>query len=133
VETTLTIAADGLETSRASTITGAAALARAVTGRDEAKRVTAATLDTDADSTSEIDSGYAYDQAGHLTKQWGSGYDGSAANNATYTYSTTSGLKTADNLRLASVGTAGTITGAYTYTSAGRLVSRVKLFGHPPE
>jgi RHS repeat-associated protein len=107
VETTLTVAADGFEASRASAITGATALARAVTTRDDAKRVTAASLDTDSDSTSEIDSGYAYDLAGHLTGQWGTGYDASAASTPAYTYSATNGLKTAEDLRLLSVGNSG--------------------------
>jgi RHS repeat-associated protein len=121
VATTINVAADGLETTRASTITGGTALVRAVTTRDNAKRVTASTLDTDADSASEIDSGYAYDTAGHLKRQWGTGYASGASSTDAYTYSGTSGLKTADNLQLASVGTAGTISGAYTYTDAGRL------------
>jgi RHS repeat-associated protein len=88
----------------------------------------------DADGTSEIASGYVYDEAGRLSGQWGtgtwdgsgaegSGYLGTASAAPAYTYSTTSGLKITDNLRLASLGTAGTISAAYTYTDAGRLAT----------
>ena len=41
-----TIAADGFETSRASTVAGGSTLNRTVTARDDAKRLTAATLAT---------------------------------------------------------------------------------------
>ena len=53
----------------------------------------------------------------------GSGYLATAATTQAYTYSTTTGLKTAENLQLQSVGTAGVISSSYTYTTAGRLLT----------
>jgi RHS repeat-associated protein len=64
-----------------------------------------------------------------VTGQAGSGYLASAydAQNPTYTYSTTSGLKIEDDLRLAYVGpqgeAAGPISATYTYTDSGRLAT----------
>ncbi len=100
--TIVTVGADGLETTRASTISGAASpLSRAVVTRDDAKRVTKATLST---GTAVLESEYLFDQKGHLTKQWGAGFDGSASGTQAYTYSTESGLKTNEDLRLLAVG-----------------------------
>ncbi|MBU2604254.1 MAG: cell wall-binding repeat-containing protein [Actinobacteria bacterium] len=130
VQTTLTVAADGYETSRASVIASSPQLptiTRMVGSRDAAQRPTSATTQTGA-STS-ISAQYSYDTAGRLKRQWGptgtagSGYLAGAATTDAYTYSATTGLKTGENLRLQSVGTAGAITASYTYTTAGRLAT----------
>jgi RHS repeat-associated protein len=127
--TTLTIGADGLEASRASTITSSPQVpdvTRSITTRDDAKRVTKASLQT---GTSRfIYSQYAFDSAGRIQKQWGtsgggSGYTAAAETTTAYTYDSASGLKTADNLQLISVGTAGVISSSYTYTASGRLAT----------
>ncbi len=123
VATTLTVGSDGLEASRTSDIEGAAQdLTRTIdptTGRDFAKRVTEATLQT---GSASLQAQYAYDEAGRIIRQWGndsadgSGYlDDAATGNPTYTYHATSGLKTGDNLQLQSVGAAGAISSSYTY------------------
>lgn len=69
---------------------------------------------------------YLFDSAGRLQRQWGatgggSGYTADAESTSAYTYDAENGLKTADNIRLASVGTVGPIVSSYTYTSDGRL------------
>jgi RHS repeat-associated protein len=128
VSTTLTVGPDGLEVSRASTITSSPQVpnvTRSITTRDSAKRVTKATLQTD--TSQYVYSQYGFDSAGRIIKQWGqdsgagSGYLSGASSTTAYTYDATSGLKTADNLQLQSVGTAGVITGSYSYTTNGRL------------
>jgi RHS repeat-associated protein len=101
------VAADGLETTRASVIAGGTPLGRTVTARDDARRLTQATLNTDTDPESELDAQYAYDSTGHLVRQWGSGFAEEASGTQAYTYSTQSGLKTAEDLYLQSVGSAG--------------------------
>ncbi len=109
-ETELKVGADGLAYQWTGTISGASTVTRAVdplTGRDDAKRVTAATL---AMGPAPLAAHYLYDQAGHLTHQWGSGYapaDGEgpgAEGTQAYVYSTTSGLKTGEDIRLLAVG-----------------------------
>ncbi len=109
-ETELKVGADGLAYQWTSTISGASTVTRAVdplTGRDDAKRVTAATL---AMGPAPLAAHYLYDQAGHLTHQWGSGYapadgeDPGAEGTQAYVYSTTSGLKTGEDIRLLAVG-----------------------------
>ncbi len=113
--------ADGLETSRASTVSGGTAFTRTVNTRDDAKRLTKATLTTGSGS---LDSNYLFDQKGHLTHQWGSGFasvgadglgDPGAQGTQAYTYSTESGLKTAEDLRLLAVG--GTVNAPETTTT----------------
>jgi len=130
VQTTLTVAADGYETSRASEIDSNPALptiTRTVGPRDAAHRLTEATTQT-GPSTS-IFAQYLYDSAGRLKRQWGptgvagSGYLAGATTTDAYTYHPTTGLKTGENLRLQSVGTAGVLTASYTYTTAGRLAT----------
>ncbi len=130
ISTTLTIGADGLEASRASTITSSPQVpnvTRSITTRDSAKRVTKATLQTDA--SRYLYSQYLFDSAGRIQRQWGpdsgagSGYLSTASSTNAYTYDATSGLKTADNLQLQSVVTAGAISSTYTYTPNGRLAS----------
>ena len=129
VQTVQTTAADGYESSRASTVTNGPSLTRAINSRDNAKRVTKATLA--AGQPTSIFSQFSYDAAGHMTKQWGpdtgdgSGFLAAASTTNAYTYSTTTGLKTADNLQLQSVGTAGPISNSYAYDSYGRLQSAV--------
>jgi YD repeat-containing protein len=71
VSTTLTIGADGLESSRASQIAGSPPVSdvtRTVDARDDAKRLTQATLNT---GSANIYAQYEYDSAGHLERQWG--------------------------------------------------------------
>lgn len=132
VSTTLTIGADGYEASRTSSVTSSPQipdLTRSIdpaTGRDDGKRVTRATLQTD--TSCYIYAQYGYDSAGRIIRQWGpdsgdgSGYlEAARTGDPTYTYNATSGLKTADSLQLQSVGTAGAITGTYTYDQNGRL------------
>ncbi len=126
------MAADGLETSRATSVVGGTAFTRSVdpvTGRDDAKRVNTATLST---GSATLTAQYRYDAAGHLTQQWGSGF---ASNDSTYTYNTTNGLKTGENLQLTQVGPtgnqAGTLTGTYTYSNSGRLLTSTITGGAP--
>jgi RHS repeat-associated protein len=129
VETSITIAANGLETVRQSSVESSpqtADITRTVVTRDAGDRLTNATIS--AGEASSIVGQYAYDSAGRLSKQWGttgggSGYLAGAQNTVAYEYSATSGLKTAENLQLASVGTAGVISSSYGYTPAGRLSS----------
>ncbi|MHB0979948.1 MAG: DNRLRE domain-containing protein [Thermoleophilia bacterium] len=127
VETMLTVTADGLETTRLSTVASSPQvpnLLRTVTSRDAGLRVTGATLATGQPTS--IAAGYLYDAAGRMQRQWGtsgggSGFTTAAETQDAYTYNVTSGLKSVDNLNLAAVGTAGTIVGSYTYTDDGRL------------
>ena len=127
VQTTLTLAADGLETTRLSTVASSPQLPNilhTVTARDAGQRVTQATIA--AGGPSLIASNYLYDQAGRLQRQWGtsgggSGFTAQAETTDAYTYDATSGRKSADNLNLSSVGTAGPIVASYTYTEDGRL------------
>ncbi len=112
VSTSVTVGADGLETSRASTISGGTAFTRSVDTRDDAKRLTKATLSI---GSAALASEYLFDQKGHLTKQWGAGFDGSASGTQAYTYSTESGLKTNEDLRLLEVG--GTVSAPATTTT----------------
>ena len=122
--TTLTIGADGYETSRSSVITSnpqVPNLTRTISPRDNAERVTNATL---AAGQGNAYSQYSYDSAGRLKRQWGttgggSGYTSGAQSNDAYTYDATSGLKTSDNVQLTSVGTSGPATGTYTYETSG--------------
>lgn len=128
VTTTLTIAADGYETSRSSIITSnpqVPNLTRTISPRDNAQRVTNAAL---AAGQGSVYSQYSYDSAGRPKRQWGttdggSGYTSGAQNSDAYTYDATSGLKTGDNVQLTSVGTSGPATGIYTYQTNGRLAS----------
>ncbi len=126
--TTVSIGANGLETSRSSTITATPpvpTLTRTVNARDDATRVTKATLTT-GPSTAFL-SQYLYDSAGRLQRQWGpdsgagAGYLATAATTNAYTYHVTTGQKTAESIKLQAVGSAGAITASYTYTGAGRL------------
>jgi RHS repeat-associated protein len=110
----VTVAADGFEASRwidldpvvdsggtyAPTEQTVEAI-RTITARDNAKRVNTVTL---AIGSVGLTSDYRYDKAGHLTQQWGSGYESGAAGTQTYTYSPAKGLKTDEDLRLLSVG-----------------------------
>jgi RHS repeat-associated protein len=130
VSTTVTVAADGYETSRESVVTSSPQIAnivRTINTRDDARRVTKATLD--AGAATDIYSQLSFDSAGHVLRQWGpdtgdgSGYLAAAATQDAYTYSSFTGLKTADNLQLQSVGTAAPIVSSYTYTSGGRLAT----------
>ena len=121
-----TVGSDGQEVSRASTVTGGATLTRTVNTRDDAKNVTNATLD--AGQSTPIYSQYLFDSSGRLQRQWGtngggSGYSSNASLTDAYSYDATSGLKSADNLQLQSVGSAGTIQSSYTYSEDGRLAT----------
>ena len=72
ISTTLTVGADGLEASRASTITSSPqvpGVTRSITTRDSAKRVTKATLQTD--TSHYVYSQYLFDSAGRIQRQWG--------------------------------------------------------------
>ena len=127
VTTTVTVSADGCETTRASSITSGLSATRTVNNRENGKRVTNASISA---GQGNVYSQYAYDAAGHLIRQWGTtggggGYTATAQDTGynSYTYSTTSGLKTADEIRLASVGSAGTISSSYSYAADGRLSS----------
>ncbi|MCL4367723.1 MAG: cell wall-binding repeat-containing protein [Actinobacteria bacterium] len=128
VATTLTIGTYGYESTRVSTIASSPqvpTVTRTVTNRDYAQRVTRTSLA--AGGTSTVYAQSLYDSADRIQRQWGpdtgagSGYLSTAATTDAYTYNATSGLKSADNLQLASVGTAGVLTASYTYTTAGRL------------
>jgi len=137
ITTLLTIGADQLEVGRVSTIPDIPVVTRSISARDNAKRVTQATLDTNADQTPDLWAQYTYDQAGRIQKQWGttgggSGYALAAQSTTAYTYHAVSGLKTADDLRLASVGSAATIYSTYTYNTAGRLITAATN-GNPSE
>jgi RHS repeat-associated protein len=127
VQTVATVGSDGEETSRASTVTGGATLTRTVNTRDDAKNVTEATLD--AGQSSPIYSQYLFDSSGRLQRQWGpvtgdgSGYLSTASTTDAYSYDALSGLKSADNLQLQSVGSAGAIQSSYTYSEDGRLAT----------
>jgi RHS repeat-associated protein len=129
VQTVLTTGADGYEASRSSTVTNGPNLTRTINSRDNAKHVTEATLA--AGQPTSIFSQFSYDAAGHMTEQWGpdtgdgSGFLAAASTTNAYTYSPTTGLKTADNLQLQTVGTAGPIQDSYAYDSYGRLQSAV--------
>ncbi|MBN1320800.1 MAG: hypothetical protein JXA87_08165, partial [Thermoleophilia bacterium] len=139
VSTLLTIGPDGLEVSRGTDIdpvdpeNPVPDFTRTVNARDNAKRVTEATIDTDLDQSPDIYAQYAYAAAGRLTHQWGStgtegsGYLASASTTQAYSYSGTSGLKTTEDLHLQNVGTgqqvAGPIVSSYSYTDSGRLSS----------
>ncbi len=109
VSTTITVGPDGFEEKRESAVAQGLSMTRAVSLRDDAKRVTAATLKIGS-SGPLLAYGYTYDVKGHLTAQaWpGSGHD------ATYTYSATTGLKTDEDLRLLTVD--GTSSGGTTTT-----------------
>ncbi len=123
------IAADGLEASQQTTIASSPQLPsvlRTIDSRDDGRRVTSATIDTG--SGSPLVSQSLFDGAGRPQRQWGttgggSGYTAAAETTDAYTYDPNSGLKIADNLQLASVGTAGPLVSAYTYSVDGRLVS----------
>jgi RHS repeat-associated protein len=136
VSTTITDAADGMETSRVSQITSnpqLPSLRRTVDSRDNARRMTRALLDTDDDQITEISAQWTYDSAGRLKRQWGatgaagSGYLDDASGADAYTYDADSGLKVTDNLHLENVGPqgqqAGAIVSSYTYTDNGRLAT----------
>ena len=64
-----------------------------------------------AGQPTSIFSQFSYDAAGHLIGEWGpatgdgSGFLAAASATTAYTYNSTTGLKTADNLQLQSVGT----------------------------
>ncbi len=128
----ITVDAHGLETSRALDIDPAspyqpeAEIIRTIdpdAGRDDARRVTAAYLDTNADETPDfVQAAYDYDQAGHLVSQGGVGFVNGSANGATYEYDVSetettwaSGLKIEEHLNLTLVGSAGAISATYTY------------------
>ncbi|MCZ7661868.1 MAG: hypothetical protein M5U22_02455 [Thermoleophilia bacterium] len=129
VQSTLTVGADGLETTRLSTIASTPQLPdvlRTVTTRDAGQRVTGATIA--AGEPSSIESHYLFDEAGRLKRQWGasgggSGFAASAETTEAYTYDALSGRKSADNLNLSAVGTAGPVVASYTYTADGRLAT----------
>jgi RHS repeat-associated protein len=128
-QTTLTIGADGLETSRQTVVASspqAPTLLRTIDTRDDGQRVTKTTLN--AGGSSAIVSQYSYDAVGRLKRQWGttgggSGYTTAAQTTDAYGYDLASGLKTSENICLAAVGTAGTITSSYAYSADGRLAS----------
>ena len=119
--------ADGLEASRQTVIASNPQIpdvVRTVNTRDAGQRLTKATIA--AGQAASAQSQYLYDSAGRLQRQWGttgggSGYTADAESTNAYSYDTQSGLKSADNLRLASVGTAEAITSSYTYIEDGRL------------
>ncbi len=127
VQTTLTLGSDGLESTRLSTIASypqVPDVLHTVTARDSALRVVGVTVA--AGQPTPIAANYLYDGAGRLSRQWGnsgggSGYAADAESTTAYAYDALSGKKSADNLRLASVGTAGPIVASYTYTDDGRL------------
>jgi RHS repeat-associated protein len=127
VQSTITVGADSLESTRLSTVISNPQLPnvlRTVTGRDEGLRVTGATLAA-GQPTNNL-ANYLYDGAGRLQRQWGtagggSGFASDAQTTNAYTYNATSGRKSADNLRLSPVGMAGPLVASYTYTDDGRL------------
>ncbi len=130
VTSAVSIGTNGLEVSRSVQVESSPqipTILRSVDTRDTAQRVTKATID--AGAVTDIYAQYLYDSAGRLQRQWGpstgagSGYLSTAPSTNAYTYSPATGLKTADNLQLQSVGIAGSIVSSYTYTSAGRLAT----------
>ncbi len=116
VSTLLTVAADGFETSRYSTIEGGPEVLRSGIERDHAKRLTGATLSIGA---TDLLQGYVYDTKGHLVGQSWEAPGEQVVLDASHTYSGTTGLKTGEDLTLPSVG--GGFTADYTYTTSGRL------------
>ncbi len=112
VQTELTLAADGFETSRASVIDGGPSVSRAGITRDDAKRVTGATLSIGA---TDLLQGYVYDTKGHLVGQSWEAPGEQVVLDASYTYSGTTGLKTGEDLTLPSIG--GVLGGGPTTTT----------------
>jgi RHS repeat-associated protein len=127
VQTTILTGADGFEASEQITIASSPQLPsvlRTIDTRDDARRVTSATIDPGNGSL--LAARYLYDGAGRPQRQWGtsgggSGYTAAAETTDAYTYDVSSGLKIGDNLQLASVGTAGPLVSSYSYSSDGRL------------
>ena len=127
VQTTVLTGADGFEASEQTSIASSPQLPsvlRTIDTRDDAHRVTSATIDPGNGSL--LAARYLYDGAGRPQRQWGttgggSGYTAAAETTDAYTYDANSGLKITDNLQLASVGSAGPIVSSYSYSTDGRL------------